>query len=231
MRRGPRVHFSFRSPYSWMAIERLLRVLPDAHETIQFVPYWDPDPLTECALRESGGEFHYVQMSKAKHLYLLQDTKRLARRLGFTMRWPIDVDPWWEVPHLAFLKARQLGAEAPFYAAACAARWERGENICDPAVIAGVGDAIGLDGAALATATDDPGIRAEALDCLLLAYTDDIFGIPYFRVGRHRFWGIDRLDDFLAELLPEAADEPPGVAGEVPVAVGGYDTDTAGGCG
>jgi 2-hydroxychromene-2-carboxylate isomerase len=237
VKRGPRVHFSFRSPYSWMAIERLCRAVPDPHRVLEFVPYWDPDPQTERALREGGGELHYVQMSKAKHLYILQDAKRLSARLGLSMRWPIDVDPWWEVPHLAFLKARELGAAAEFYDQVIAARWGRGEDVCDPAVVARLGDEIGLDGAALAGATDDPAVRAAGVDCMMRAYEDDIFGIPYFRLGRHRFWGLDRLDDFLAALLPTlttvpAASEPlAGVPAPARAAVGGYDTDTAGGCG
>src|SRR5580700_5318229 len=138
MKRRPRIYFSFRSPYSWMAVERLRRALPDPHRALEFVPYWDPDQITERDLAARGGSFHYVQMSKAKHLYLLHDTKRLAGRLGLAMRWPIDIDPWWELPHLAFLAARAMGAEAEFYAGIAAARWERGENICEPRVLSEV---------------------------------------------------------------------------------------------
>jgi 2-hydroxychromene-2-carboxylate isomerase len=221
----PRVYFSFRSPFSWMAI---LKAGLD-HDQLEFVPYWDPDPRTEAALKERGGEFHYVQMSKAKHLYILQDTKRQAARLNLAMRWPIDIDPWWEVPHLAFLMAREQDAEAAFYREATAARWERGEDICTPEVIAAVAERAGLDGAELAAATEDPKIREQGVDCLYQAYHDDIFGIPYFRTGRHRFWGLDRVDDFL-----DAVDRPtpsPATPAVTPATPQSYDTDTAGGCG
>ena len=238
MTRAPRVYFSFRSPYSWMSVHRLRRALPDPHRVLRFVPFWDPDPQTEAALRERGGEFHYVQMSKAKHLYILHDTKRQAAQLGLTMRWPIDVDPWWELPHLAFLVAQRRGAEAAFYAEASAARWVRGEDICQPDVIAKVAERAGLPGEELAGAAHDPQARSAGVDCLMQAYEDDIFGIPYFRVGRHRFWGLDRVEEFLAVL----AAEPAGAGhrslslnngGEAVTrgASGGYDTDTAGGCG
>lgn len=233
MTRGPRLYFSFRSPYTWMAVERLRAARSDVDELIEFIPYWDPDPDTDRALTERGAEFHYVQMSKAKHLYLLQDTKRLAQRYGLTMRWPIDIEPWWEVPHLAYLKAVRLGAGPAFFAAVMAARWQRGENICEPATVRAIGDALGLDGAALATATEDPEIRALGVDHLERAYHDDVFGIPYFRVGRHRFWGLDRLDDFLGALPSPVQEEDPlaGVPAAVQAATRGYDTDTAGGCG
>ncbi|MCT9933138.1 DsbA family protein [Planotetraspora sp. A-T 1434] len=216
--RGPRVHFSLRSPFSWMAIERLRREIPDAHDVVEFIPFWDPDPETERRLAARGGEFHYQQMSKAKHLYILHDTKRMAARLKLDMRWPVDIDPWWEIPHLAFLRARDLGAEAAFYTEVTEARWTRGENICDPAVITAIEHRCGLDGAGLARTPDDSELRERGVDCLFRAYEDDIFGIPYFRVGRERYWGLDRFDWFLADLLRTLGDRR-------------FDTDTAGGCG
>ena len=224
-----------------LAMERLQKAVPDALSRFELIPFWDPDVVTQRDLEEVGAGSHYVQMSKAKHLYVLQDTKRLVQRLGLRMVWPIDVDPWWEVPHLAWLKARRLGLAAPFYAAITAARWERGENVCDPEVIRGLGPQIGVNGDLLAGATEDREIRNEGLECLAAAYHDDIFGVPYFRVGRHRFWGLDRLDEFLDIVLPTLEGRAATSVNEleplegVPVAlrsmVGGYDTDTAGGCG
>jgi 2-hydroxychromene-2-carboxylate isomerase len=234
--RRPRLYFSFRSPYSWLAVDRLARELPAIHDVVEFLPYWDPDPRTRAALAERDAGFHYTPMSRAKHLYLLGDTKRIAARRGLAMVWPIDRDPWWEVPHLAFLAAQRAGAAAEFYAAVAAARWARGEDVCDPPVLRGLADGIGLDGRALAAAPDDPQLRAAGVDCLVRAYRDDVFGIPYLRVGRQRFWGLDRVDDALAELRaaardPRDPDPLDGIAGAVRAAVGAYDTDTAGGCG
>jgi 2-hydroxychromene-2-carboxylate isomerase len=242
--RGPRVHFSLRSPFSWIAIEHLLRVVPDAHDVVEFIPYWDPDARTEAALSARGASFHYVAMSKAKHMYILHDTKRLTQRLGLRMAWPIDVDPWWELPHLAWLRARREGKAAEFYDALVTARWRQGDNICDRTVLETLAASAGLDGRAVAGACHDDDIRAEATECLVRAYEDDIFGIPYFRIGRHRFWGYDRLPLFLDELLAALGRAPattvsisPEPASPEPVpayarsAVGAFDTDTAGGCG
>ncbi|MBU8860459.1 MULTISPECIES: DsbA family protein [unclassified Micromonospora] len=229
-KKQPRVHFSFRSPFSWLAITVLRRRVPDLDERVTFVPFWNPDAVTEAALRERGAELHYAPMSKAKHLYILHDTKRQAARVGVPMRWPIDDDPWWELPHLAWLCARRAGRARQFYEAACAARWERGEDICTVEAVERIAREAGLDPGPAARATDDPRIRAEAVDCLEQAYHDDIFGIPYFRIGRHRFWGLDRVDDFVAELeypTPVRRPAPAGAARRI----GAYDTDTAGGCG
>jgi 2-hydroxychromene-2-carboxylate isomerase len=236
IRRPPRLYFSFRSPFSWMTVERLRRGMPDIDEHLEFLPYWDPDQRTTAALTERGAGLHYVAMSKAKHLYILQDTKRLAARLDLPMVWPVDLDPWWELPHLAWLRARRLGLARRFYDAVVAARWLRAENICEPAVIRRIALDVGVDPDLLATAADDEEIRAEGVDCLVAAWEDNVFGIPYLRLGWQGFWGIDRVEDFLVAWRA-SLDRPPdrGSSLTIPAAlvdlVGTYDTDTAGGCG
>jgi 2-hydroxychromene-2-carboxylate isomerase len=238
MKRPPRLYFSFRSPYSRFLVERLLRAVPDALARFELIPYWEPDRHTDEALERLGARFHYTQMSKAKHLYILQDTKRIAERLELPLAWPVDVDPWWEVSHLGWLKARRLGRAADFYTAIVSARWERGENISDPEVVRAACAAIGLDGDAVVGATEDPEVRAEGVACLVEAYEDDIFGVPYLRLGWRRFWGFDRLDEFLgwyaAAVDERGAGDAAAMAG-IPAAVRAtrhpYDSDTAGGCG
>jgi 2-hydroxychromene-2-carboxylate isomerase len=235
MKNNPRLFFSFRSPFSWMAVERLRRLAPDAHHRIEFIPYWEPDTRTAEALEKRGARIRYVPMSKAKHLYILHDTKRLAATLGLKMAWPVDVEPRWELSHLAWLKARSLGAGEAFYNAVVVARWGRGEDISDPEVIHSAAAAAGLDGDALVDAAEDPDIREEGVESLVEAYEDDIFGVPYMRYGPHRFWGFDRMGAFLALL--QGGNEGSGLAlvedvpAELQAGVGAYDTDTAGGCG
>jgi 2-hydroxychromene-2-carboxylate isomerase len=196
-RRRPRLFFSFRSPYSWLTIRRLREAVPDAFDRFDWYPYWDPDSRLDAELTARGGEFHYTQMSRAKHLYILADTKRLAQRLGVPMAWPIDRDPPWELPHLGWLYARRHGRAEAFYDAVTAARWERGEDICTAGALRTAAVASGVDPDGAVAASSDPAVRAEGVEALHTAYEDDVFGIPYLRWGRHRFWGYDRLDDFL----------------------------------
>ncbi|WP_433271702.1 2-hydroxychromene-2-carboxylate isomerase [Actinosynnema sp. CS-041913] len=232
-RRVPRLYFNFRSPYSWMAVRRLRELLPDADRRIAFRPYWDADDATVKALADRDAEILYTPMSKAKHLYILGDTKRISARLGYPMRWPVDIgEPWWERPHLAWVRATHLGAGREFYDAVTAARWERAENVCDEDVLAKLAVSVGLDADDLLAAAHDEDIKAEGVGALVDAYHDDVFGAPYFKLGRQRFWGLDRVADFVAALQrSEDPDPVDGVPAEALDRVGGYDRDTAGGCG
>jgi 2-hydroxychromene-2-carboxylate isomerase len=197
-------------------------------EAFEFMPYWDPDEQTRRELEHVGGQFHYVQMSRAKHLYILMDTKRLAQAEGIAMAWPIDVDPFWELAHLGWLRARAIGRATAFYDEVIDARWGRAEDIGLPEVIAGCAERAGLDPAYIVEAHKDEGVRVEAVDCLYQAYLDDIFAVPYVKWGGHRFWGLDRLGAFL-QMWPEGRPAP---APEQPAGMDrAYDTDQAGGCG
>lgn len=234
----PKVWFSFRSPFSWIAMHELDRRVPSARSTFDFVPFWEPDANTASRLAARGGEIIYTPMSKAKHLYILQDTKRLAERYGLSMTWPVDMSPWWEPSHLGWLQARAAGRQWEFYDAVVAARWERGEDISDPAVIGRAAEIAGLDPAAIASAVDDDTVRDAGADALYDGYHSDIFGVPYFLNKRQRFWGLDRLEWFLTDLSVAGVDVSSGGIAAIEddrinrlLGAVAYDTDSAGGCG
>ncbi|EST28976.1 2-hydroxychromene-2-carboxylate isomerase [Streptomyces roseochromogenus] len=194
----PKFYFSLHSPYSWMASRLLAERCPDALESMQWIPYFYPDEQTWKSMAERGIELHYADMSKAKHLYILQDVKRLSARFGFDMAWPVDREPWWVLPHHAWLAAKRTGDQNALYWALVEARWGRGENICDRETVRKIADAAGLDGEALSAAPEDPELREEGMAAQEAAYLDDVFGAPYFKIGPQRYWGLDRLDDFIA---------------------------------
>ncbi|WP_019819304.1 DsbA family protein, partial [Saccharomonospora saliphila] len=135
-KKPPRWYFSFRSPYSWLAYRDLVDHHPDVAEAIEWRPFWEPDPEWSAVLAEAGGSFPYVPMSQAKHRYILQDVRRLAAERGLAMRWPVDRNPRWEVAHLGYLAARAEGAGAAYLAEVYRGRWERGEDISSPEVVA-----------------------------------------------------------------------------------------------
>ncbi|MBE1491988.1 2-hydroxychromene-2-carboxylate isomerase [Plantactinospora soyae] len=228
VRRTPRFYFSLRSPYSWLAYRDLLERYPTLANELDWVPFWEPDELSRRLLAEAGGEFVYTAMSRAKHLYVLSDMRRLAADRELEFSWPVDREPCWEIPHLAYLVACRHGAGPEYVAHAYRARWQEGRNICDRATVARIGDALGLDADELASASDDPEVRREGVEALLAIYRDGVFGVPFFVHGFEKFWGVDRLPAFAASVpLPVRAD-----AGPLPVgAPGRTDEGHAGGCG
>lgn len=223
-RRRPRWYFSFRSPYSWIAYRDLLERYPDVAEQIDWLPFWEPDAEATKELAERDITLPYVAMSREKHLYILQDVRRLTRQRGLDMVWPQDKDPVWEVSHLAYLVADRLGRGRAFIDAVYRARWEQGQNISEPEVMARIGRDLGIDPEALATAHSDPEVRAEGARHLEVLHRDGVFGVPYFIDGFEKFWGVDRLEDFV-ELNRARRGET------VPAGALALDQGHAGGCG
>lgn len=195
---APRFYFSFRSPYSWIGARRIEARFPHQRVRLEYVPYWEPEPDTLSELEARGAEFLYRPMSRARQLYILQDVKRIWTQLGYRAVWPVDGEnPCWELPHMAYLQARRCGRERDFFWAVWRARWEEGRNITLPATIESIGTALGLDPAALREARRDPSIREEGLDALRRASRDGVFGVPFFVLGHEKFWGQDRVEEFL----------------------------------
>lgn len=192
--------FGLRSPYAWLAQRLLIEHLAaDALAAIDFVPYWDPEPAIMADLAAAKGAFLYRPMPRERHFYILGDIKRLTRRLGYKLTWPIDPpQPRWDLPHLACLEARKQGLGMQMMCSLFAARWEQGLDICDRAVLARLTAELGM--ACPATeGTISPELHQQAVRALKHAHEQNVFGLPYFVVGRERFWGVDRLPFALDE--------------------------------
>ncbi|MYX04949.1 MULTISPECIES: DsbA family protein [unclassified Streptomyces] len=228
----PRFYFNLRSPYSWLAHREVMERHPDLASQLEWVPFFEPDPLSARMLSEHGGTFPYSEMSREKNRYVLQDVGRLTKARGLSVKWPVDRKPVWEVPHLGYLVAERMGRGHEYITAVYAARFGEGRDICDRATIADVGARIGIDSEVIANACDDPELRAEGVRILLDVCKDGVFGVPFFVHGYTRFWGIDRLDAFVAHL--DSRGVPATTVPEPSAAVGlGRSTDDAhaGGCG
>jgi 2-hydroxychromene-2-carboxylate isomerase len=238
---APRFYFSLRSPYSWLAYREVMTRHQELAARLEWLPFYEPDPATTAQLDQQGGRFAYTDMSKEKWRYILQDVKRLAGARGLTVAWPVDRDPVWEIPHLAWFAADREGRGHDYIDAVYRARFGQGRNVCDPATIADIGRELGLDPDRLAHAAADPELRAAGVGALVRAGRDGVFGVPFFVDRFTRFWGLDRLDAFTAHLRSKEAKEakepketPAEPAPEPLAAVGASrsaDGGHAGGCG
>lgn len=204
-RRRPRWYFSFRSPYSWMAYRDLVDRYPDVADQIDWLPFWEPDDDAQAQLDNSGHQLPYVEMSREKYLYILQDARRLSRERDLTMVWPVDREPHWAVSHLAYLVAEEHGLGRQFVDRVYRARWEEGLDISDPQVVAAAGAGLGIDPALLAGAHEDAAVRRRGMEVLNQVHRDGVFGVPYFIDGFEKFWGVDRLPGFIASVRGRAA--------------------------
>ncbi len=256
-RNSPCFFFSFRSPYSWIAARLIEEQLSAERTQIEYIPFWEPDEQTLSLLQARGGEFLYIPMSRQKHRYILQDIRRLTTKLGYRMAWPVDRDPWWDLPHLAYLAARRDGKEMEFFWAVYRARWEEGRDICSSDTIRALATEVGLDPTSIVESPNDQTIRQKGVEALYRCYRDDVFGVPFFCNRHARYWGVDRFDEFVASLTSGGTQSISNTEHEggasatrsrdggattsnaptasVPVEllerVGSYDNDHAGGCG
>jgi len=222
-------YFSLRSPYSWLAYRDLFEHYTDVVDQLEWIPFWEPDKITAALLAGQDVELPYADMSRAKNLYILQDVGRIAKARNIALSWPIDRDPVWEIPHLGYLVARSAGRGRDYIALVYRARWEDGRDICDRSTIGDIGAELGLSRTEMANASDSDDLRAEGVRILRDVRDDGVFGVPFFLHGRSRFWGVDRLPQFVAQLReaqPPVAVPAPG-SGTGP----SFDDGHAGGCG
>lgn len=233
----PRWYFSLRSPYSWFAYRDLTEHYPDMADTLEWIPFWEPDQRTQSMLDERGVQLPIVPMSRAKNFYILQDTRRLARARGWRISWPVDKAPVWEVAHLGWFVADDVGRGRDYVDEVYRARWERNDNISEPATIARIARSLGLDADRVSSAWTDPELRERGVAALLRSHRDGLFGVPFFVHGHERYFGVDRLRAYAAALrgteLADGVDQSwLGDLVELPelVAAGG-DGGHAGGCG
>jgi len=181
-----RFYFSFRSPYAWLATERLEAELGELGVPIEPIPIFPTPglfPNDPSAMPE-------------KVAYLVQDVARLARERGLTVRFPSANETDWALPHAAFLGARQEGEDAAlrFAVEVFRKRFGEGLDVGDDAVVADAARRAGLSPDALLAAGHDPGLRRQASDGWRLARERDaVFGVPSFVYAGKLYWGQDRM--------------------------------------
>ena len=93
----------------------------------------------------------------------------------------------------ALIAAEMEGAKDAYVDAVLAGFWEDGLKMDDLAVVQGVLDKAGLDGAALIARTQDSEVKQKLVANTEAAVARGAFGIPTFFVGEEMFFGKDRL--------------------------------------
>lgn len=191
------VWWSFRSPYSYLALsglERLARELP-----IELV--WKPVlPMVSRGLA----------MPRMKRLYLAHDAHREAARLGIPFGEICDplgagVEHAMAIAKLAFAQGR-----GPALLSSIARGvWSEAKDLGAYVDLRGLVERAGIDWADARTAIADDGWRPWAADHAAELNAAGLWGVPSFRVGDHVAWGQDRLDLLADRLRRHLAAPPP----------------------
>lgn len=137
-----------------------------------------------------------------KRAYDALEVRRFVARHGLAK---FRANPHFPVNTLKIMRgavaAQDLGCFMPYVEAVFAAMWEQALNMDDPATIAAVLKAAGLDAQALFDQSQDPAVKARLLANTQAAYDAGAFGSPSFLVGDELFFGKDRLREVEEEFV------------------------------
>jgi 2-hydroxychromene-2-carboxylate isomerase len=191
-----RFYFSFRSPYAWLATERLDAELGDLGVPIELLaiyPTREVFPNDPAAMPE-------------KIAYMVQDVRRLTRERGLTLRFPPPADPDWSLSHAAFLYAQRRGAGRGLMLELFRKRFSEGLDLGEDAVIADAARAACLDPDAVVSGAHSDELRAEAAAGWRRGVErDGIFGVPSFVYARKLYWGQDRMHFLRSAVIRKSA--------------------------
>lgn len=179
-----RFYFSFRSPYAWLAAERIESELGELGVPIERIPIF---PTPETFPNDPSA-------LPNKQAYLIQDVPRLAREQGLKVRFPSSSDTDWALSHAAFLCAERLGSGQPFMVEVFRKRFCEGLDLGEDGVVADAAEKAGLDAREILSAGHSAELRAVAAAGWRVAgERDQVFGVPSFVYADRLYWGQDRM--------------------------------------
>jgi 2-hydroxychromene-2-carboxylate isomerase len=180
--------FSFRSPYSYLALEQIEDVL---------APYGVPLTLRPVLPMVTRG----LPLPSVKRMYIVRDAKREADRKGV----PFGelCDPLGRGVELCIALAYwadRRGLLLPFARSAMRGIWAEARDMTEYVDLRHVTERAGLPWSEARQALDDPAAtkwaQSNAADLAVVG----LWGVPSFRVGDFVAWGQDRLP-LLADRL------------------------------
>jgi 2-hydroxychromene-2-carboxylate isomerase len=182
--------FSFRSPYSYLALEQIEAILG---------PHGVPLVLRPIAPMVARG----LSVPQIKRLYIVRDAKREADRLGIPFGELCDplgpgVDNCLAIAHWAL--RRGPGDALAFARSAMRGIWAEARDVSAYVDLRAVVERAGLPWEEARAALDDPeaarAAQANAADLAVIG----LWGVPSIRCGDFVAWGQDRLP-LLADRL------------------------------
>jgi 2-hydroxychromene-2-carboxylate isomerase len=197
-------YFSFRSPYSWLALYRISLIRNELPVEIQLTPVFPP---------RDKENFMLSDQNKVK--YIVKDVNRIATAYGLDMKWPEPFDTDWLAVHIAYIYAAEQGKGIPFCLAVYHARFIEGKDVGDETIMREASLACGLDADTLIDVQSKREYKIKLLKGMASAGDEGVFGVPYFLYGDSAYWGNDRLEWLLREIndtygliIPDLSSDP-----------------------
>lgn len=195
---APTIDYFFTpvSPYAYLGGRRLAELAQRHGAEVRV------KPVDFGVIFPKTGGLPLAQRAKERQAYRLAELKRWSRHLGM----PLTLQPkHFPAPDALaaglLLAAAEGGGDALALANAMGqAVWVEERNIADPATLAALATAAGLEGPALVARAASPEIAAARAALTEEALALGVFGAPSYLLEGELFWGQDRLD-FLERKL------------------------------
>lgn len=178
----PVLYFDLASPYAYLAVMRVEKVLG-----------LDPElrPVLAGAIFAHRGWGSWA-LTPAREENVTEIERRAAA-YGLPIAWPEGWPPNALVAQRAATFAKREGVVRPFAEAVYLATYGRGATL-DEGTILDAGESVGIDRGELAAATVDPEIKLALRHATEEAISIGVMGVPTLRLEGELHFGDDRLD-------------------------------------
>jgi len=159
-------YFSFRSPYSWLALYRINLIRNELPVEIQLTPVFPSRDKDDVMLSD-----------QKKVKYVVKDVNRMASAYGLDMKWPEPFDTDWLAVHIAYIYAEEQGKGIPFCLALYHARFLEGKDVGDETIMREASLACDLDADTLIDVQGKREYKRKLLKGMVSAGNEGVFGV------------------------------------------------------
>lgn len=184
-------YFTPQSPWTYLGHERLLTLAR------QYGAQVEPRPFDLARVFGLTGGLPLARRAPERQAYRLQELRRWSDFLGLRMNvepkfFPVAPEP---AAKLIIAAREAAGADTALALAGAIMRavWAEEKNIADTATLSQLAVESGLD-AAVMQAAQQPKAEERYQRNTDDALAAGVFGVPWYVVDGHGFWGQDRLD-------------------------------------
>ena len=184
-------YFDFLSAYGYVASLRIEALAARHGRTVR----WHSMLLGVSVMKVMG--LKPLLETPLKGDYVLRDAARYMRQHGLVLQRQVSdpmMDPRPAARAFYWIRRHHPGRESAFAQAVFDHYWRLGQDLADPAQIAALAPALGLDAESLRQGLDSEESRTDLREAVDGALARGVFGSPFLLIDGEPFWGSDRLE-------------------------------------